>query len=647
MKRAFLLVALMVTIQSVAVATYTSVKDTSFYRSTASLVKFSPEDVQYGDATIFETNRFIAYKRAVREVTRHQITYIKTQEGLDDNNKIVIYVPPRGEISEIRARSITASGVVLELNKDNIKEMKDYEGGADLKMFAIEGAEVGGQVEYSYTVQSPLYDSGKELFSMDYKTQHACFIIRCFSEFAFGSKSFNWENKRTKKDYEHKYIYKDIMPIGAELYATPRANRVAVEYKLLGSGYSESPFANFHNVLKKFKGDFFAFSSKELSKVKAVTKGFEGTTDDKETTLRNLSVYLKKRYSFTNDYQKEEYSNLYSIIKSGIGTDVGLIRLYCLVLTKMDYDYEVHVSGNKYNVRLDNQYCSRSALTEYVLYFPAYDTYLYPPSPLAHYGLAPPWVLGSEALIVAKSSSYPKFIEISSRPAGENRTDLKINVAMDLSNNTSLFDIEAFGTGQLARTYNTGAFYAETEDETKKIAESYVTWRYPKEQILSVEMVDREKWGDIATCEDFACKREFTAKVKSSSFYEKAGENLLLQVGALIGPQTELYAELERIQPITTANNKCYSFEIRIAIPDGYKYEGAQNVEIDNEFDDGAGNKYAGFKSTVKVEGTEVVIEIYEYYDVVNIDKKYYEDYRRVINSAADYNKGVVLLKRE
>ncbi len=632
---------------TIAISAPKEAADTSFWRSQGELIEFNEEDVSYGDATIFEDNRFINYKMRTREITRHKILYIKTQEGLDDNNKVIVYVPNAGSIVNIKARSISKNGDVVELNQDNIKEIEDYSDNGNLKVFAIEGAEVGGQIEYTYTLRTPLYDSGKEMFSMNYKTQHACVIVRCFGAFKIDSKAFNWENKRTYNETENKYIFENIQPISEEKYATPYANRVAVQHKLVGSDYRQTTYANYRNVLIKMQAQFFEFLPKEERKVSSVLKSFEDASSDKGETIRRLTVYLKENYFYEENYRDPDYESILAILKRKVANDVGMTKLYCLFLQELGINYEVLVSCDKYDGRFDPHYCSRHTMDEFIIYFPDYSTYLYPASQIAQYGLVPSWLTGNQSLVVPKSGTSPRFKEIESANYSENATVLTINVDLDLDNNSSQFNIDAYGTGNLAFSYNYDMYYSDSEKEKQQELDRYVSWRYPDAEIVNIEMVDPAKWGDIGACKDYECKREFKATVKSASFFDKVGSKLLIKVGTLLGPQTEMYSELERVQPINTGYNKSYAFRINIPIPEGYKYTGEQNGIIDNSFKNGDGEKVAGFKSSIEVVNNVIQINIDEFYAFVNINKKFYEDYRRVINSAADFNKAVLLLEKK
>lgn len=643
-KKIFIAILLLVSKFGLTNLNYSS--DTTFWRTTGSLVTFTEDEVKYGDATIFEDNRLIEYKKYNREITKHRIIYIKTQEGLSDNNKIVIHIPEEGSLLELKARSISADGKVVELNKDNIKEMKNYYQGGNLKMFAIEGAEVGGQIEYSYTVRTPLYDSGKEILSMDYVTHHALIMVGCYSKFRIGSKSFNWDCEEDVSTNLHIYEYKDIMPIAQEKYATPYANRVSVEHKLKGSVYGQTTFSNYRKVVAKKQVEFYTFEPKEINKAKKALKSFNKEAYSGEELIKKVTVFLKKKYLYKEDFSKAEYENTLAVMKSGVGNDRGIIKLYCVILKYLDIEYEVLISANKYYNLLDPKYCSRHSLTEYLIYFPKYDSYLYPAHQIMQYNLIPSWLIGNKALVVTEFNRSPKFVVIPDRDPEFNGTDLVIDVAIDLDDNSSVFSIKSFGTGLVSLSLNSAIYYSESEEEKEKELENFISWRYPESEILEAALVDPEVWGDIGACDDFKCKREYTAKVKSTSFYDVAGDKLLLKVGTLLGPQSELYSELERVQPITNSYNKSYRFNISIPIPDGYKYGGAQNADINNDFTDADGNKIAGFSSTVKIEDNVIKIGIYEFYAKVSIDKEYYEQFRKIINSAADFNKAIILLEK-
>lgn len=629
---------------------FADLADTTFWKKT--YPKEIPAEAlneKHGDAVIIEDNRLIVYDKYNRKITRHKIVYNRTQEGLSKNNKVVIYLPGSSTIEDIRARSINPDGSVVELNKNNIKEKKDYTKDGNLKMFAIEGGQVGGRVEYTYTIKTPLYDSGKERLSFNYKTLHSCVIIACDEVFKIDSKAFNWRNMFESDATEHKYVFTNILPISEEKYSTPRANRVEVEHKLIGSTYKESTFASYKNVLKFLKRDLTYFVPAEYRKMKSLLKKFEGNEGNSLQTVRNLDSFLKSRFFYEDNFRESKYANVISVMNSRSGNDKGLVKLYGLALGSLGVKYEIYITCDKYDSRLLEDYCSRFTLTEFLIYLPDFNTYMYPSSQVMHVGIIPSWIVGNKALVVNTNleDKRVRFVTLKSEESKGNEAHVDLQVDMNLNENTTVYKLTGVGKGQIAFGYNYDIFYADSESQIQEELKSYVAWRYPEGDILKIEMNQPEQWGDISFCDNYECERSYNATVKSSNFFEQIGDKLLLNVGSLIGPQNELYSELDRVQDIVNSYNKKYSFDIQIKIPEGYEFMGAENLEINNSFTKPDGTEIAGFMSNYEVENGNIIIHIREFYAQVNIDKKFYQEFRKIINSAADYNKATVLLRKK
>ncbi|MCH2236138.1 MAG: hypothetical protein MK078_18040, partial [Crocinitomicaceae bacterium] len=324
----------------------------------------------------------------------------------------------------------------------------------------------------------------------------------------------------------------------------------------------------------------------------------------------------------------------------------GLTKLFSLFFTELDIDFQILMTSNKYDVLIDPDYCSPYAFDDYIIYIKKHDIYIYPGQNSSQINHIPSWLVGNNALVLDQNWDTQRFVEVPSQDPEKNKTFLKMAVTLHIDQNTSSIEIDAFGTGEIAHDYNDDYYYSESEEERKENIEGYLNWRIEGATIETLDIVEKEKWGDITTCEDYECKRAFSASMTASSLFDNMGDKILVNIGTIIGPQSELYSENERVLPITNSYNKSYQFEIRLTIPDGYKYAGQENVEIDNLFKNEEGEEIAGFKSILKEEKGEIIIEIYEFYNQVNIDKKYYEDFRTIINSAADFNKAIILLEK-
>ena len=133
-------------------------------------------------------------------------------------------------------------------------------------------------------------------------------------------------------------------------------------------------------------------------------------------------------------------------------------------------------------------------------------------------------------------------------------------------------------------------------------------------------------------------------KTNSPDLVEHAGNDYIIQVGKVLGVQTELYQEEERMHDIDMGRIISYERIITLNIPDGYRAAGLDDTVIDFELNTDNGLS-AIFKSSYAVKDNQVILTVHEWYKDVQIDKKYYPEFRKVINAAADYNKVVVILE--
>jgi hypothetical protein len=138
----------------------------------------------------------------------------------------------------------------------------------------------------------------------------------------------------------------------------------------------------------------------------------------------------------------------------------------------------------------------------------------------------------------------------------------------------------------------------------------------------------------------------FISDFTTNDFVEKAGRKYLFKLGKLIGAQMQLYQEKERVLPLENEFQRSYFRTINIQIPDGYKITNLDDINLSNVYLS-KGKEVFSFKSFYSTENNLLKITADEHYrrNIVAVD--IYEEYRKVINSAADFNKIVLLLERK
>ncbi len=153
-----------------------------------------------------------------------------------------------------------------------------------------------------------------------------------------------------------------------------------------------------------------------------------------------------------------------------------------------------------------------------------------------------------------------------------------------------------------------------------------------------------DKWT-LAVAKSNANNVVMKTDFKSSHFIENAGTRILFKVGELIGPQTELYRDDQRATPVENDFNRGYDRVIKVRIPDGYRVKNPDDCHIDIQFKDGDQVPFL-FTSDHKQNAQTLEITIREYYKSIHAPLARYEDFRKVINAAVDFNKVVLVLEK-
>ena len=137
---------------------------------------------------------------------------------------------------------------------------------------------------------------------------------------------------------------------------------------------------------------------------------------------------------------------------------------------------------------------------------------------------------------------------------------------------------------------------------------------------------------------------EVTFDLRSEYFVEKAGTKFLFKIGALIGPQMEMYQEKKRILPLEAEFNRSYYRTLKITIPEGYKVSNLDDITIKNSYTKD-GKELFIFDSYYSLEGNILTVTADEHYRETIVAPELFEAYRTVINSAADFNKVTLVLE--
>ena len=206
--------------------------------------------------------------------TLHKVVHLNDDRGIEAFNKIYLPVNENKNIVDIKARTILPGGRIIELNQNDIKEIK--EDGSIYKIFALEGLVKGCEIEFMYTYNTNISYFGREVLQGNFNVLRSEVEIVSPERLVFETKSFNGLNPSKDTTLAGKKIVRishdNIPGADEEKYSMYTANLKRIEYKLsYNKVKSESERIFTWNALAKRVQEMNGnFTEKELKKMNAL-----------------------------------------------------------------------------------------------------------------------------------------------------------------------------------------------------------------------------------------------------------------------------------------------------------------------------------------------------------------------------------------
>jgi len=587
----------------------------------------------------------------------HTITHVNSDEAIENNNKIYLPLRASVDVIEQKARVITPSGKVIEMEEGDIKEAKIENG--TYRYFALRGVEKGSQVESIFILRkkSPQYEGKFNVVQSNIPKYNVSFGIYAPENLSFISKSYNglenlkevsYEDKEDEdKLFELSNTWKYVEPLKNEDNASFGPNAKKLIYKIHKNLFQpEIDMVSYNTIAKLFYENLDIRPDKKLSKkIKKLLKP-EGISKIKDKTekLQALENYLKINYPIKDTYS-EELEDIESIMKNKVASKRGIVKFYCAILNYYDIEHNIVFTNNRSDHKFDEEFEAYNFLEDYVLYFPAIDKYLSPTVPISKMGFIPFQFTNNFGLFIkpvkiGNFSTAKATIDFIESPSYEDSRD-NMYVSFSTADNFKSLDINygAELTGYYAQNWQ--PIYDFVDDAGKE--------RMKEAQIkfLTEDLEIKKTSVENATLKDFGVKPYiFKSEFTTKSFIERAGDKILLKIGEMIGPQVEMYQEEKRKLPVENQFNRHYHREITFTIPDNYTAAGFDALKF-NEVYNPYGTVQAQFVSDYTIDDKVLKVTIDEYYNKIEWSADLFDEYRRIINAAADFNKVVLYLEKK
>ncbi len=581
--------------------------------------------------------------------TEHQIIKVNNDNALARNNRIYIPMHSALDLVDLQARTITKDGRTITFDKSEIKEINDEESGSGFKIFAIEGAELGSEIEYYYTKKSYPSYFGRELYQFSEPLINGTFLLLSPDNLEFKFKSYNGLTEVNFDQAEGKNIYtlkaENVAPLKKEEFSSYDNSRQRLEFKLSYNKASNRQLFKWTDAAQLLYDQVYIQDKEDEKLIADLVSDIDIKKYDSERLkITAIEDYIKSNFYFDKNAGGQA-NELSFILENKIAGKIGMSKLLLNSIKSLGVDVQLVLTTSRNEIAFDGDFETYNYLEEYIIYLPKNDVYLAPYSPEFRYGMIPADLTATEGLFVE-----PQFVDEMPLPKAE----IKTIPALEAKDNLDKMEVEVTfndeltsNTITLKRSFNgySSAFikavYPLIEEERKQeLLKSLVKFMAVDADISTLSMdntqFDFETWDSPLVVD---------SKFDSPSFIELAGDIILFKAGELIGPQTELYQENERKTRVQNDFNREYDRSITVNLPEGYKIENLEDLIFEKKvIEDGKEIYY--FRSNYTLENGILRIQVDEAYEEIYYPKEKFEAFREVINAAADWNKIVLVMSK-
>lgn len=108
-----------------------------------------------------------------------------------------------------------------------------------------------------------------------------------------------------------------------------------------------------------------------------------------------------------------------------------------------------------------------------------------------------------------------------------------------------------------------------------------------------------------------------------------------------------MYSDKPRVNPVMMEFTHTYLRTIKVSIPEGYEVKGGDKLNINISLTESDGTIPIGFISNYKIEKNLLIVTVNEFYNITSLPVSKFEEFRKVINASADFNKIAVVLSKK
>jgi hypothetical protein len=588
--------------------------------------------------------------------TRHRIIKVLDDQGIEAFNTVTI--PNNGlEVTDIKSRVILPGGKVIETPKDKIKESRSEDNRQQF-VFALEGLEKGAEVELMFTTKHNFSLAGSSYFQSSLPRMHVAFELKTPKQLLFETKGYNGfpiaidsVNADTAAYYTRIYhCAMDSIPgLKEEDESNYSANIKRIEYRVAYLPLTKPGQRQFtwNDLARKMFEEKYKYTDRETNVVKKYLKTIGVNKSDAETDkIHKIEDALKKDINTSKDLDKE--SEAFDVIVSKkVTTEDGLTRFFAACFTEAEVVHELGITSNRYEHEVDEKFENWRRLDYYLFYFPNQKAYLAPTVSNTRMPFISSPFLCNKAIFCKVTtlgttrSALASVRTINPLPAEMTQNNIDATIRFTGDNLVPEVTSKVSYGGYSALSLRSAFLYTPKEHE-KELVGNITDIATGLEEINSYSV-------ENVNLDNFYTNKPLVVNtvVAAHKLMDKAGPKFLFKVGEVIGHQSEMYQTEERKLPIETSYPHLLKRQLVVLVPDGYSVSNPEALNRNIVQKNVQGKDIMGFTSGYKQDGNRLIIDIVEYYEVMQLPASEFPAFSKVINAAADFNKIVLVLEKK
>ena len=594
-------------------------------------------------------NHYVEYFKSkfTEEVYVYETRHTKTKINRINNpldNEIIISKINVSEIVDVRAKIINQDTIINYSFEEMKKMINSDDSDENYNNYKLPNLDEGDIVEIMYTVKKDFNFNGNKIIEESYPILLSKFIL-IENNFKSNIKIYNSNNsfvsdiifdgKKSKQ-----IIFNNLNATANEQYSTPIANKIKISYQCYENRDDVSQIEYWGNLVQNVSELFFPKAVNEKAKeiLKEIKYGYVKIPWNELKIANAIDEYIKNNFVIS-DEDDPELNDIEYILNNKISNDFSIIQVYSSLFKEANIEYEVAISCNRYFLKFDPELFDPNQLREFLIFLPNQEKYISPNRIEYRVSEAPEDLLGNYGIFIDKDLDY-YFSEITL--FDQNFSQIKKNIEVNISRNLNKIRIDESRSfsGYWAIT-NRNYIYLSENEKTDFLVDFFTINGLDNKKVSKYNI----KNFDISH-NNFNTPLEITSTISTSDLIEEKDGLTNFKIGKIIGLQSNLFEEKERINPIEINFPNSYDYNIKVNIPRGYKIVDISELNKSKEYISVDGNSSAKFLSKATVNGDTLSINIIEYYKELRYNKKRYQEFREVINAAARFYESSIRIEK-